>query len=233
MDPNPEKTVRQALSVAKDIKAKALRRDPKAEIPCIVEFHRDDRLICRACGDIEEILPVLASAISCYVADAVLFVSDAYGYKAPDAGHINPITGKPWDIGDMERIATMDAGVERGLIQEMLMVHYEQRPGDVIWQGTVAYQLKSAGRRHRWVHWDDEAIYESQETVERRDEARIPRRIGMGWSTPAMISNPEFADWSQAQMDYGTTIFLDKVGLWVADGPDPVQIPDVERWFNS
>jgi hypothetical protein len=229
MTPTPEHQIRKALTWARGLKGRLHRREPNATIPTVIEFHRQGKLIIRAYGDIEGVLMAIGAGVPGLAADSVLLVSDSYAYSGA-SNAINPITGKHWEIGDMERMAREDAAVERGLLTELLIAHYEARPGDT-WQGSLPYKLK--GRR---LVWDEMQIGELGEVNhELRAVARIPSRLDAAWKYPLAIDDPLVASFGRPQADLDATIahfMADYFDLRIYSGPKGKPIQGWSPEFN-
>jgi hypothetical protein len=60
---------------------------------------------------------------------------------------VNPVTGRPFEDGDMARLVAEHDGLAKGWITEALLVHVANRAGDT---GSGALQYAIKGRRVEW-----------------------------------------------------------------------------------
>lgn len=188
MDPTPETIIRTALRATQQLKNQALRSDPDATIPTVLEIHRQGRLVIRAAGNISHLLPVMSLAVPAFASDGVLMVSDTYAAIGQET---NPITGQEWQMGDMNTIAEQDAAVERGLLQEMLVAYYERRPGGRAWQATMSYRRRHGNKPARRFLWDEMDLWaiSDEDYAREREGSRIPTRISEAWTIPTAASS--------------------------------------------
>lgn len=153
-------------------------RNPHTEgnVLHLIDFERDGRRIVRAgFPEPDELLEAVMAGAPKVAADAILIAADSFNtLKTGDEGLINPITGKKWELGDMNEIAEQDLAVERGILGEGIILMRFERDGNWI-AGTLGYTYDRRRRRFRW----DKTTYwtgaESDAKAEQLDmQARFP-----------------------------------------------------------
>lgn len=139
-------------ALARKQKSVAVRNPyTEGEVLHLVDFERDGRIIVRAgFPEPDELLEAVLAGVPRVAADAVVIAADSFTTtKTGDAGLINPITGKKWELGDMNEIAEKDLAVERGILAEGLALMRFERDGSWI-AGTLGYTFDRRRRRFRW-----------------------------------------------------------------------------------
>lgn len=164
-------------ALAKKQKALAARNPhTKGEVLHLIDFERGGRRIVRAAfPEPEELLDAMMTGAPMVAADAVCVAADSFTtVKAGDAGLVNPITGKKWELGDMNEIAAKDLAVERGILAEGITLMRFHRDGSWI-AGVLGYTFDRRRRLFRWdkaSHWNG---VESDAMAEKLDmRARFP-----------------------------------------------------------
>lgn len=169
-------------------KSVTVRRGALDDVLHILEFGRDGRRIIRAAvNDADVLLAIITKTIPAIAADWVAMGMDAYRFSKAtlEATDTNPITGRPWEHGDMARIAAMDAGVERGIISETL--HFLHATRDGRWLGgDIPYRIdKRRGRPiyESFTTWNGEGLT----GVFGDKRARFPRVIHEAFAHPTSV----------------------------------------------
>jgi hypothetical protein len=141
-------------------KERAVRSSRAGETLHYVEVHRDGRrVLCVGVPDPPDVLGLLNSAPAVMCADSVGIAVDSWGADGPT----NPISGKRWELGDMEKIVEQDLGLARGLVREQLTVMGFERGG-----GEACGQLfYTHDREARTIWWGADA-FEPGEAIDGR-----------------------------------------------------------------
>jgi hypothetical protein len=165
-------------ALAKKQKSLAARNPlTEGEVLHLVDFERGGRRIVRAgFPDPDVLLEAVMAGVPQVAADAVVIVADSFATaRGGDKAEINPITGKRWELGDMNEIAEKDLAVERGILIEGLTVMRFERDGNWL-AGTLAYTFDRSRRRIRWGETSYWTGAESDARAEQLDlEARFPK----------------------------------------------------------
>jgi hypothetical protein len=188
--------LRAIVAETRRLKNQFVRRGEPDNMAHIIEFGRDGKRVIRALVDHAEVLlDIIAKTIPAVAADSVTSGMDAYRYSQPtaEATDLNPITGRPWEIGDMAEIAKMDAGVERGIIGESLHFIHATRGGAWI-GGDLPYRRHPKG--HKVIYegfrtWNAERLDEVFGTAVRK--ARFPRVIAEAFAEPTVLDKVDAA----------------------------------------
>jgi hypothetical protein len=146
-------------------KAVEVHRGAEA-MPVIVDLERNGARVVRLeAPSPEDALEVMGRGPMALDADALAVGFDAWRSRSPT----NPVKGRRWDFGDMDEIAALDAGLERGLLAEGLHINRITR-AERRWTGVlVDYVHDRAQGRLTW------AGVEVVEYRDNRDEGPVGR----------------------------------------------------------
>lgn len=127
-------------------KATEVRRRAEG-LPVLIDVERDGRRLARLeAPSPEAALDVIARAPAALDAEALGVAFDAWMSTSPT----NPVKGRDWNHGDMDEIANLDAGLERGLLREALNVNRITR-AERRWTGvTLQYTHDRDRARLTW-----------------------------------------------------------------------------------
>lgn len=200
-------------ATAQRVKIKSVRQGES--FPHLLDIERGGERLLRlgCCASSDKLLAVIAAAIPITSADAVTIAMDVWGSpRAVGAAAINPITGKPWERGDMDRMARMDAGVERGLLIESIhLMHYE-RSGD--WTGgSIVYTHDRETDLLVWGNhefWNGPDVEEKAASLGMAQTGRFPSVLAKAFAErpaidilgrPPMAHERRLVDRAQRQFD--------------------------------
>lgn len=217
-------------AVARKQKSVAARNPhTEGEVLHLVDFERGSRRIVRA-GFVEpdELLEAVLIGVPKVAADAVVIAADSFTtVKTGDKGLINPITGKKWELGDMNEIAEKDLAVERGILAEGLALMRFERGGSWI-AGTLGYTFD---RRRQRLRWDKASYWTGAESDARAEQlemqARFPtvareafaRQLGIAaYGRPTTDETRDLVDRTQHRLDVEFAREVDSLGLLI-EGP--------------
>lgn len=159
--------LRDLVAYARRRKAVEVHRGAEA-MPVIVDLERDGRRVARfEAPSPEDALEVIARGPMALAADALGVGMDAWRSSAP----ANPVKGRPWEFGDMDEIARLDAGLERDLLTEGLHVNRMTR-AERRWVGVLVDYVHDRQRgRLTW------AGVEAVEYCDDRDAGPVGRFV--------------------------------------------------------
>jgi hypothetical protein len=208
-------------AAAQRVKIRAVRRGES--FPHLLDVERDGRRLLRVgcCSTSDKFLAVIAAAIPVAAADAVTIAMDVWGSpRAVGAAATNPITGKPWELGDMDRMARMDAGVERGLLVESIHLMRYERSGD--WTGgSLAYIHDRDTDALVWgdhTFWNGPQVEEQAATMGMTQTGRFPSVLAKAFAErpaidilgrPAKPHERKLVAQAQRQFDRGLADEID------------------------
>lgn len=138
-------------------KERAVRSYPDSgDIPNLVDLERDGQRILRFTtpGVAEILLAAMYTSIPVVAADAIGLVVDSWMHVSNSPDMINPYTGRPFALGDMERAVKMDSALEAGVIQEGIIAlrGYRHKPSE---QMTMYYVHDRQSGQLAWGRVDD------------------------------------------------------------------------------
>lgn len=163
-------------SLAAAIKAEKNRSVRTGTDPShLVDIFRHGKRILRvAVPEPEDCLRVLYNAPGAMSADYVAVGADSWTATGPT----NPITGRPWEIGDMDRMVAEDLGLHRGLVTEQIMISGFARNGESP-MAVIPYEHDREGATIRWL---PPMVSESS------DGGRFPSAAADGFARPDIVA---------------------------------------------
>jgi hypothetical protein len=217
-------------SLARKQKSIAARNPhTQGEVLHLVDLERDGRRIVRlAFPEPEELLEAVTTGVPMLAADAVTIAADTYAtVNTGDKALINPITGKKWQLGDMNEIAQKDLAVERGILVEGLSLMRFERDG--FWlAGTLKYTYDRRRRRIKWgeaVYWD--GAESDRKSEELQMQARFPavirraftKELGVAvYGRPTTDEDRDLVDRLQHRLDVEYAREIEQIAL-LLEGP--------------
>lgn len=164
-------TMRSIVSAMRAEKNRAVRKDAFAYHH--IDVYRSGKRILRvAVPEPTDCLDLLCRAPSAMCADYIIVAADSWTADRLD----NPINGKEWKLGDMQRIVSEDMGLERGLIREGIMAIGVERGGAV----TSVILRYTNDRAKRKIIWDRMEPYET-------GDGRFPHYATEGFAQPTIV----------------------------------------------
>jgi hypothetical protein len=155
-------------------KMRSVRRSD-GDTPHFLDFERAGRRILRlGAPTSDEMFEQMVKGIITLNLDVVTLAVDTW----LSSRDLNPITGKDWEFGDMDRIATEDAGVERGLLSEGFNFVRGERDSGFVSGATLCY---THDRVEKTITWRAAAPYGSSK------EGRIPRLLTEAFAEPTLM----------------------------------------------
>jgi len=159
---------------ARALKTAAVRKPGvDGDVPHLVDVYRQGSRVARlAAVYTEDVLTIMYQAPGACCADRLVLAVDTW------ASHdqTNPITGKQWEFGDMDRMAHDDLAVRRGMLSEAIGMMSFRRAG-VDEHMQVKY---SHDRDARKIKWDEPEPFLSE-------GGRYPRIAGEGFERDTII----------------------------------------------
>ena len=157
---------------ARSMKNNAVRR-LDGDIPHLVDIYRNDARVARlAAVFTEDVLTIMYQAPGACCADRLVLAVDTWASQ----DQINPVTGKQWEFGDMDRIAEHDLGVHRGLLMEAI--------GLMSFRRDETYDAMQVNYHHdryaRKITWDEPIDFISK-------GGRYPRVAGEGFERETIV----------------------------------------------
>lgn len=154
------------------LKTAAVRKQD-GDVPHLVDIYRQGSRVARlAAVFTEDVLTIMYQAPGACCADRLVLAVDTW------ASHdqTNPITGKQWEFGDMDRMAHDDLAVRRGMLSEAIgiMSFRRDRPGEHM---QVKYTHDRDARR---ITWDEPEPFISE-------GGRYPRVAGEGFERATIV----------------------------------------------
>jgi hypothetical protein len=140
----------------------------------LVDVYRDGRRILRVgMGEPDDAVMVLYNAPGAMFADQINVAADSWEART----ETNPITGKSWELGDMDQIAREDLGLHRGILREGIMLMSFDRDGEG-WAGRHFY---THDRETNRITWEPEPVSMNAEG------GRFPAVAKDGFARPDLL----------------------------------------------
>jgi len=144
-------TIRESLDHAAATARTCLERARRAgiDLPATVLPYRGQDLIAIAAvpeGDGRHAAQLAGMCAAGYRADLVVLVTDTWVAKSVRGG-LSPLTGKPWERGEMQLLVEQHDALAKGWITEALVVLAVNRAGDA---ASLHLAYRQAGDRIDW-----------------------------------------------------------------------------------
>lgn len=117
----------------------------------VISAYRGRQMVCMAIpgdGDGERIASTARVMAAGFDADAISVTADSYRATQPT----NPVTGRRWEHGEMEALATEHNGIAEGWVQEALVISVMRSDGKMVIRNLPYVRI---GKSITWVP-DDE-----------------------------------------------------------------------------
>lgn len=153
----------ESVRFMKEAKVRSAVGDDSTDISCIVEGYRGENpaviLMPMDLGREHTLFAAQVAAIG-FGADVVCVTTE--GWRASDPAR-NPVTGKPWESGQMQEVVEQHQGLEKGWIYESLTTYAVNRAGDVL-SGIQDYRISkhtnALGITRHSIEWEEPMLPE-------------------------------------------------------------------------
>jgi hypothetical protein len=167
-------TLRLLAALMRVEKTRAVRSADGQVMHHVDAYRKGERVFRVAVPNPEDCLNVLYNAPGAIGVDYLVVGADVWSAK----GGGNPITGREWEIGDMDRIAKNDLGLHRGILGEHIGLWGFERGGTTV----TAMMGYDHDRSHSRITWSTPEILESSGI------GRFPRVAREGFERPDIFA---------------------------------------------
>lgn len=165
-------SVRRARAIKEEEAARARRRDSTDIRPLVEGWRGDEPVVVLVPQDVDRDQALQAARIeaTAFGCDAIAFTTEGWAATGEYVDR-NPVTGKPWGPGEMQRAVEQHGAREKGWIREGLSTFVVNRAGDMVGRMSFYRVVERDPRAYRpWaVEWDTEPE-EAGRTIDSREE---------------------------------------------------------------
>lgn len=159
------------------------------DMPTLVMAYRDDELVMQAAchADRDKMLELANVVAFGSVAQALVCSFETYGTELKE----NPITGDPWEQGEMQYLAHHYDGFKKGWVHEAMSISAYDREGNFV---MVSYGFEVDGNK---VIWQEPKTFRSNEEEEKSYVAGIlhdTMKVIMGADTVETVARADLGD---------------------------------------
>lgn len=161
-----DELLEQTMARAKDMKehtvAQAATEGWNPDIKMIVEGFRGDRpviMLMPLDTGRDEVLRAGYAAATMFGCDTLSITHESW----QTGERLNPLTGKDWEVGDMQDLAENHDGIAKGWIAEALMSYAVNRAGDLV-SGFQKFVMHGDNENGYTVEWTETQVLPAEQS---------------------------------------------------------------------